>query len=152
MITEIVNVLAQIVKGMNENSSAEELAKKIKKESKFDDNIIAAAYSWIYEKNNRELKKDTTDDTQSSTGFRFIGKDEIDAIGVTNSNYLIHLHNIKLLNNKDLETIIERIKDFPEDVINFDHINLLILTLYLNVDDVTPPGSRQLLYSSDTIN
>ncbi|HEY6906131.1 MAG TPA: hypothetical protein VI230_01600, partial [Ignavibacteriaceae bacterium] len=67
-------------------------------------------------------------------------------------NYLLHLNNIGLLTNPDLEIIIEELKLFPRELINTESINVIIISLFLEVNTLTLPGSRLVLYSSDTIN
>lgn len=146
MISEIVNVLAQIAGAIKNGNPLDEVAVSIKKQ-KVNENIIATAFSWVYEKRQREKTE-----VKDTSGIRFLANEELDAIGVKNYSHLMSLFNIGLLNNRDMEIIIDQIKDFPDGIINEDQINVLILSLYLNIDSLTPPGSRKLLYSSDSIN
>jgi hypothetical protein len=64
----------------------------------------------------------------------------------------LHFYNIGLLNISEIERIIDNIMEFPEDIRNRESINLLILSVILDIDRVSLPGSRYTLYSSDTIN
>ena len=48
--------------------------------------------------------------------------------------------------------IIDQIKLFPEESRSIENLNMLILSVFLDLDDISTPGSRYLLYSSDTIN
>lgn len=152
MSSEIVKVLANIAKAINKDYSFEEVEKFIKKSNKLDKNAVAAAYSWIYEKKLRELYLLKEMNLNSGKGLRIFSEEEVQSIGLDNYNYLLHLNNISLLNNSELELVMDQIKIFPDDERTTDNINLLVLSIFLDLDRATTPGSRYLLYSSDTIN
>lgn len=142
MVTDIVDVMAKISKGINNNVSADEVAKSIKKEKIYKENIVAAAFSWVFEKKQREISSGQQGVWNKNNSSRFLSSEEMDSIGLKNYNHLLNLYNTGLINNNDFELIIDQIKVFPEDVISIDQINILILSLYLNVENVMPPGSR----------
>ena len=50
MVTEIVEVLAKITEMMKKNTTAEDVVETITRESNYNKNIVAAAYSWITKK------------------------------------------------------------------------------------------------------
>jgi uncharacterized protein Smg (DUF494 family) len=152
MISEIVEVLAKIAKAISGNLSPEETVKSIAREKKYRQNVIAAAYSWIYEKILRDLPELKDETLVTSTGFRILSEKEISAIGLKNYNYLLHFHNIGLLNLDELELVLDQIKLLPDENVGEESINILILSLFLDIDKMTLPGSRLLLYSSDNIN
>ena len=152
MVQEIVKMLEKIVQAINNNFSFEEVENTINQEKKIDKNIVAAVYSWIYEKLLREYYQKKQLNSGSSKSFRFFSQEEISAIGMQNYNYILHFYNIGLLNNNEVETIIDQIQIFPEESISIEKINLLILSIFLDIDNISLPGSRYLLYSSDTIN
>ena len=152
MISKIVEILAQIVQGINKNYTFEEVEKSINQSNKIEANIVAAAYSWIYEKMLRDLyiEKEIVGKKQKS--FRILSPDEASIIGLQNYNYLLHYYNIGLLNSEDFNFILEQLKNFDENTLTKDNIHILILSLFLDMDNYLLPGSRNLLYSSDTIN
>ncbi len=152
MISKIVEILAQIAQGIQNNFTLEQVEKSINKSEEIDSNIVAAAYSWIYEKTIRDLfiKKESIGKKQKN--FRVLSPEEASVIGLQNYNYLLHYYNIGLLNTEEFNSIIEQLKDFPEVINTKDHIHILILSLFLDMDNYLLPGSRNLLYSSDAIN
>ena len=152
MIGEIVKIIAKIVQGINKDYSLEQVEIAIKNEEKINKNAVAAAYSWIYEKMMRDIFIEKEMTGQLSHGLRFLNEDEVYEIGLENYNYLLHFYNIGMLNKKEFNTIIEQMKLFPEGLINEENINILILSMFLDMDNYSLPGSRNLLYSSDTIN
>ncbi len=152
MTTEIVKVLETIVQAINKNYSFEEVEKFIKIDKKIDKTIIAAAYSWIYEKRLRELYRVRELKPKSSESLRILSEEEASTIGLQNYNYILHFYNIGMLNNNELETIIDQIKIFPDEAKTTENINLLILSIFLDLEKISIPGSRYMLYSSDTIN
>ena len=84
--------------------------------------------------------------------FRILSGEEIDQIGLKNYNYLLHFYNKGIISNSDLELIMEQIKLFGGDEVSFEQLTLLILSLFLELNNFTLPGSRAILYSSDLIN
>ncbi len=151
MITDLVKVLEIIANGIHRKHTPEEIFHQISSEKHtVDHNVIAAAYSWIYEK----LLKDFTSNCSynRSGSLRFFSSEETNLLGMVNANYLLHFYNIGLLNEKDLDKIIEQISRFPHGTVSLNDFNVLILALFLDVDKITPAGSRKMLYSSDKIN
>ncbi|HKI78668.1 MAG TPA: DUF494 family protein [Ignavibacteriaceae bacterium] len=152
MITEIVEVLVKINEIMKMDLPEDEKTQKLNKETKYDKNVIAAAYSWLHEKDKRNRLDVRGSSSKESKSFRTLSVSEIDQLGVKNYNYILHFYNLQLLTNSELENILEELKYFSEEAITIDQINLLILSLFLDLDRLMLPGSRILLYSSDTIN
>jgi|YelNatPaOPRAMG01_1025707.scaffolds.fasta_scaffold00174_15 uncharacterized protein Smg (DUF494 family) len=152
MISKIVEVLAQIVQGINKNYTFEEVENSINQSNIIEANIVATAYSWVYEKMIRDLyiEKEIVGKKQKS--FRILSPDEASIIGLQNYNYLLHYYNIGLLSTDDFNMILEQLNNFDENTMTKDNIHVLILSLFLNMDNYLLPGSRNLLYSSDTIN
>ena len=152
MSSEIVKVLENIAQAIDKNYTFEEVEKFIQKGNKLGRNTLAAAYSWIYEKKIREMYRLKEMEPEKSKSSRIFSDEEVSDIGLNNYNYLLHLKNIGLLDNDELELIIDQINIFPEDERTIENINLFVLSIFLDLDRTTTPGSRYLLYSSDTIN
>ncbi len=152
MVTEIVNLLADIFENMDKASSLDKAMDEVKINQRYNKNILATAFSWIYEKKIRDMGEEAEHEELITKGKRIFSEEEQSLIEVHNFNYLLHLNNIGLLTNLDLEIIIEELKLFPRELINTESINVIIISLFLEVNTLTLPGSRLLLYSSDTIN
>jgi hypothetical protein len=73
-------------------------------------------------------------------------------LGEDIEKYLMHLYSIGLLKSNDIDKIVEQVQLFPENAKNLDNINLLILSLFFDTAKKSLPGSRYILYSSDTVN
>jgi len=152
MVTEIIKLLTDIFENLDETSSLDKAIDEIVIRKRYNKNVLATAFSWIYEKTIRDMGKAGEQNVLLSKSKRIFSEDEKLLIGTENFNYLLHLNNIGLLTNFDLEIIIEEIKLFPRELINTESINVIIISLFLEVNTLTLPGSRLLLYSSDTIN
>jgi uncharacterized protein Smg (DUF494 family) len=151
MNTEIIDILVEIVEGIHNKQSINRVLKNIKKTRKVNNNLIAAIYSWIFDKITKDIA-DRLDGDPAFSGVRLLSAEELEIIGIDNYNYLLHLFNMGLLNNSDLEKILDQAITFQEGELTMDEINFLILSIFLDSNSVLPPGSRFLLYSSDTIN
>ncbi len=149
MMSELINILIKLAEEINSRKSIDKVLEKISLNRKVSKNLVAALYSWIFDKINR----DSIDDKiYSGQGIRILSEDELEQIGIENYNYIMHLHNLGLLDYPDLEKIIEQALVYPEGELDDEQINLLVLSIFLETNINLPPGSRFLLYSSDTIN
>jgi uncharacterized protein Smg (DUF494 family) len=152
MVTEIVNLLTDIFENLDHTSSLDKAINEISTKERYDRNVLATAFSWIYEKTIRDIDEVTIHSELVTSSKRIFSEEEKTLFGTDNFNYLLHLNNIGLLTTIDLELIIEELKLFPQELINTESINVIIISLFLEVNTLTLPGSRLLLYSSDTIN
>ena len=152
MVTEIVNLLKDIFENLDSTASLDKAIDELSVKERYNKNTLATAISWIYEKKIRDLDNSYKKTEYLTRGKRIFSEEEKILVGIESFNYLLHLNNIDLLTNPDLEIIIEELKLFPRDLINIESINVIIISLFLEVNTLTLPGSRLLLYSSDTIN
>lgn len=151
MNTKVVEVLAQILDGLNKNYSLDDVNSKITNENKFDKQTVSAAFSLVYDKilNNSGEK---TEDDNINKDFRFLNDEEIEAVGIEYYDYLIHLQNIQLLDSDDIEMLLEQILLFPNQTLTFEDINWMILVSLVEFNTKILPGSRVILYATDKIN
>lgn len=152
MTNKIVEVLAKILDGLNKNYSLDEVSSLLKKEKIYDTQTVGVAFSLIYDKVLSNKLKEEADRKKDSKNFRMLSPEETEVIGIENYNYLIHLVNVGLISNSDLEMTLEQIMMYPKDTITKDDINWIILISLIDFNSDILPGSRVLLYSSDTIN
>lgn len=152
MTSEIVEVLAKILEGLSNNSSIEDVNRTLIKSRKFDKQILGIAFSLIYDKVlNRKAAKSVKDERQKLSS-RILSEVEKETLGIDNCNYLLHLLNVGLLDQENLEIILDQIIIFPETKVTRREINWIILLSLVEFDSEILPGSRVLLYSSDIVN
>lgn len=151
MRNRLAEVLSKLLDGLAKENSLEQVEIKLLKKKKYDKTIVATAYSWIYDKINANLHEHKTSQSISK-GMRIFSEDEMHVIGMKNYNRILKLYNIGLLTNPDLDGIMEQIFFFREFPLSEDEMNFLILNSIIDVDKLSIPGSRMLLYLSDKIN
>ena len=152
MTAKIVEVLAKILEGLKDNISIEEVTRLLNTNKDFDEQTVSAALGLVFDKfltNRLELHKEGN---STSKSFRLLTSEEINIIGSENHEYIQHLVNVGLLEPLDVELLIEQMTMFPEERVSKDDINWIILFSLVDFDSEILPGSRVLLYSSDTIN
>ncbi|RPI68184.1 MAG: DUF494 family protein [Ignavibacteriales bacterium] len=148
---EIAKVLEEVIHSLNAEP-AEKTFKRLSKKYKFEKSAVAAVYSWIYDKLMNETYVHYYGNSINNQNFRILADDEISQIGLENYSYLMHFYNKGIITNSDLELILEQIKLFGGEEISFEQLTLLILSVFLELNNFTLPGSRAILYSSDLIN
>lgn len=152
MTSKLVDVLAKILEGLSRNASLEEVSKGLIKSKQFDENLLSAAFSLVYDKILLKTNIKKIEDKLAKRSTRILSEDEISFIGLDNYNYLLHLINVGLIDTNNLETILSQISLFPELRVTRKEINWIILLALVDFDNELLPGSRFLLYSSDTVN
>ena len=151
MRTKIVEALAEILEEMHDKESFEEIHQIIKNKNKYDKETISAAFGLVYEKllNIDSSEIELLDRTKN---FRVLSEEESDTLGIENYNYLMKLHNIGVLDDLDYEKILDQLTLLPKGHITKEDINFIVLFSLVDLHNDIIPGSRILLYSSDTIN
>lgn len=152
MTNKIVEVLVKILDSLNKNYSLDEVSSILKKEKVYDSKTVGVAFSLVFDKVLTNKLKEASNRKKITKNFRILDPEEIEVIGKDSYNYLIHLVNVGLINNNDLEMILEQIMMYPKETITKDDINWIILISLIDFNTDILPGSRVLLYSSDTIN
>lgn len=152
MTAKIVEILAKILEGLKDNDSIEEVTNHLNLNDDFDAQTVSAALGLVFDKflTNRLLLTDP--ENLSNKSFRVLSSEEIGIVGTENYNYIQHLVNVGLLDSYDVELLIEQMTMFPEEKVSIDDINWIILFSLVDFESEILPGSRVLLYSSDTIN
>lgn len=152
MTAKIVEILAKILEGLSNNFSIEEVNRSLIKSQQFDRQTLGIAFSLIYDKvlskNAIEIRKQK----EKVKKIRILSEQEKELIGIDNYNYLLHLINVGLLDYSNMEAILDQITLFPESQITRKEINWIILLSLVDFDSEILPGSRVLLYTSDTVN
>ena len=152
MTAKIVEILAKILEGLSNNSSIEEVNRSLIKSQQFDRQTLGIAFSLIYDKvlskNAIEIRKQK----EKVKRIRILSEQEKELIGIDNYNYLLHLINVGLLDYSNMEAILDQITIFPDNQITRKEINWIILLSLVDLDSEILPGSRVLLYTSDTVN
>jgi len=151
MRNRLAEVLSKLLNGLAKEKSLELVEMKLLKKKKYDQTVVATAYSWIIDKINENQTGGKTFSIVSK-GMRIFSEDELHIIGMPNYNRLLKLYNVGLLTNTDLDEIMEQIFFFPVFPLSEDEMNFLILNSIIHVDKLSIPGSRKLLYLSDKIN
>lgn len=151
MTAKIVEVLAKILEALSNNYSLEEVNTSLSKDKAFDKQTVSTAFSWVLDKRLANLPLSQNKNIKNNS-IRILSEEEKELLGLENYKYLTHLLAVGLLRDVDLDLILEQVALYPGDVITKDEINWLILFSLVGFDENILPGSRVLLYSSDTIN
>lgn len=151
MTAKIVEVIARILDGLNKNISLEEVNDQLTIDKEYDKQTVSAAFSLVYDKvlTRKVVKNKSRSKVQN---IRLLTGEEKEMLGIDNHDYLLKLWEIGLVDSADLEIILEQLMLFPNDSITREDINWIILVSLVEFNSKILPGSRILLYSSDTIN
>jgi len=152
MTGKIVEVLAKILEGLSNNSSMEEINLKLMKNKKFDKKTLSIAFSLVHDKILKRNDIHPAKEDLNNKSIRMLSEIEKDVLGLDNYNYLLHLINVGLLDSDNLELILDQITMYPETKVSRREINWIILLSFVEYESGILPGSRVLLYSSDTVN
>lgn len=151
----IGDILSSILNGISENQSMDEIEKRLKKSNNYNLTVVAAAYSWIFDKILANLLNKTSEDGKAKKkriSKRFYSKEETDNIGIDNLNHMIKLKELGLLTHHDINRIVEGLSASPIEHLSKKELNLIILGMLFDGHQIVPPGSRTSLFLSDQVN
>lgn len=151
MNSKIVDILTQILEGIGEGYTIEEMNHYFIKKKKYDKQTLSIAFSLLFDKITLEKSREELEN-KAKKSLRFLTEEEKEIIGIENYNYLLHLFNVGLINSETFEEILDQILSFPESKITKNDINWLVLLSIVDSNMMVPPGSRVLLYTSDSVN
>lgn len=152
MVTkDMIEILSLIIKGLLNKQSYEEIYENCYKLKNFKDKTFAAAVSLIEDKQAAQKTFDS-EFKDKLKSVRILNEEESRIIGLNNYNYLLHLQNLGLINNEDINDVLDYFNEFPFINPTTEIINFLIISSFLDINNFTMPGSRVLLSSNDTIN
>ena len=151
MVTKIVEVIALILDNLKKDYTLEEV-NKLLDSNKYDSQTISADFSLLFDKVlSSKVSKSEKNKINKET-FRVLSLEEIDLIGLDNYNYILSLVNLGLIESNDIEFILEHAANLEGRVLSKDDINWIVFLSLIDLNAGLLPGSRVLLYSSDTIN
>lgn len=151
MNSKIVDILTQILEGIGEGYTIEEMNHYFIKKKKYDKQTLSIAFSLLFDKITLEKSREELEN-KAKKSLRFLTEEEKEILGIENYNYLLHLFNVGLINSETFEEILDQILSFPESKITKNDINWLVLLSIVDSNMMVPPGSRVLLYTSDSVN
>jgi uncharacterized protein Smg (DUF494 family) len=149
--SELVEILSKILDGVLVDSPIDKIEKYLYKNKRFDPQTVATAYSWIYDKMISNLEKISGGENVSGS-VRILSDEEVDIIGMENYNRILKLMNAGLLTPLDIDNIIKSVEFLPLDRITTEDLNFMVLVSLFEINRITLPGSRLLLYLSDKVN
>jgi len=152
MTAKVVEAVAKILEKINNNISLEDVSKELSATKEFDKQTVTAAFGLLYDKFLINKKSKFRVKNKKNKDFRILNEEEREILGLENYDYLLRLNNVGLLDNVNMELLLEQIMMFPAETISREDINWIILLSLVDFDKDIMPGSRVLLYSSDTIN
>ncbi len=148
MNEKVIEVLTVIAENWRESKTFDEIMHIINRKEKVDDATVNVAFSLFFEKVLTKRKIES----EESSGSRIFSEEEKMIIGTENYNYLLKLLNLKIINVFELEMIVERIMELPDEQFGKEDINWMTLFALTEMPNNILPGSRMDLFSSDKIN
>ncbi len=94
MTAKIVEVLAKILEGLGNDHSLEEVTTLLKRNKEYDEQIVSAAFSLVFDKVFANKFGITKKRNANRKNFRVLSNEEVSLIGLQNYNYIQHLVNL----------------------------------------------------------
>lgn len=152
MKPKIVEILTKILGNLETDLSLEDVNKKLHSSNEYDTHTLGVAFSLLYDKILLRKSKQKGKGKKKNKSFRFFTDEEKEILGKDNFGYIMHLVNVGLIDSKQLEDILNQINLFPDNMLTRREINWMVLLSLVDIDSDIPPGSRVLLFSSDSVN
>ncbi len=150
MNSKIVDILTKILEGIGKGYTIDEMNQYFLKKKKYYKQTLSIAFSLLFDKITFEKNKSEYDNNKKS--IRFLTEEEKEILGIDNYNYILHLYNVGLISTDTMDEILEQVFLYPENNITKNDINWLVLFSIVDNHMIVPPGSRVLLFTSDSVN
>ncbi len=150
MNSKIVDILTKILEGIGKGYTIDEMNQYFLKKKKYDKQTLSIAFSLLFDKITFEKNKCEYDNNKKS--IRFLTEEEKEILGIDNYNYILHLYNVGLISTDTMDEILEQVFLLPENNITKNDINWFVLFSIVDNHMIVPPGSRVLLFTSDSVN
>ena len=152
MKEKVVEILVFIMSEIQDNKRISEIDLSDLKSKGYTQSEISAAFSWLYD--NMQLNQ--TNATRSGKpvrGSRRILHDaEKFVLSTESQGYLIQLYELGVLDEKDLETVIERAMVAGYEKLSVGELREIIASVLFSKDVGDGGANRSMLDSGDTIH
>lgn len=150
LTSRLIELFGVIFDNISNNSSLKELEKGLSKDTRFEKELVATAYSWLFDRAGSKSIRTTTQ--KGTKNFRVFSKDEQLVLGSKNIRWLTGLLHKGLITAEEVEIVIDQLRYSPFEAVGEQEFILVIMSLLFEREQMTTPGHRTLLSASDRIN
>lgn len=150
MKEKVVELLIYIMSEMQDNKRIGDIDLSELKTRGYTPSEISAAFSWIYE--NIELNQLRKAGASASTSHRVFHDAEKAALSTESQGYLMQLSELGLLDEKGLETVVERAMMAGYEKLSVAELREIVASVLFARGGDDQNGGRSIMNSDDTIH
>jgi uncharacterized protein Smg (DUF494 family) len=152
MKDKVVEILVYIMTEIQENKRISEIDLGDLKSRGYTQSEISAAFSWLYDKFQLTQGAFTSAGRPSRSSQRILHEAEKTAFSTESQGYLIQLRELELLDDKDVETVIDRAMVTGYERISLAELQEIVASVLFTKGSEDGGVNRSMLNSRDTIH
>ena len=151
MQERIVEIILFLVNELKSNKQLSDVDVTMLTNSGYTQSEISTAFSWVFERMSVGQQLMTPQPSEDSS-YRVLNEAERLVIGTDAFGYLLQCHQLGLIKNVDIETIIERIMAAGFGAIGIPEMKSFVAGILFGANNPPGPGGQMSLGSNDTIH
>jgi uncharacterized protein Smg (DUF494 family) len=148
MKEKVVELLIFIMSEIQDNKRLSDIDLGALRERGYTQSEISAAFSWIYDNVQSVNLRGGSPGTAGNGSRRVLHEIEKMAFSTESQGYLIQLSELGLLDEKDMETVIERVMAGGYEKLSVEEVREIVASVLFTAEKV----NRYMLNSGDTIH
>jgi uncharacterized protein Smg (DUF494 family) len=152
MKEKVVEILIYIMSAIQDDKRLSEIDVTDLRSRGYTQSEISAAFSWLYD-NMRFTQANATPPGPALLGSRrFLHDVEKLVLSVEGQGYIIQLYELGVLNDRDLESVIERAVMTGAEKLTVDEIHQIVAAVLFTKEAGEDGANRSMLNSGETIH
>jgi uncharacterized protein Smg (DUF494 family) len=152
MKEKVVEILIYLMSEMQENKQLNEIDLSDLRTKGYTQSEISAAFSWLYDNVQTSYAGAISSGATTAESRRVLHDAEKLALSMESQGYLIQLRELGLLDDKDLETVIERAMVTGYEKLSIGEIREIVASVLLSKGRSVAGPDSYLLDANDTIH
>ena len=152
MKEKVVEILIYLMSEMQENKQLNEIDLSDLRTKGYTQSEISAAFSWLYDNVQTSHAGAITSGATAGESRRVLHDAEKLALSMESQGYLIQLRELGLLDDRDLETVIERAMVTGYEKLSVGEIREIVASVLLSKGRSAAGPDSFLLDANDTIH
>ena len=151
MHERIVEIILFLVNELKSNKQLSEVDVSLLSQNGYTQSEISTAFSWLFERMSVG-EPQFSPAKPAETSHRMLNDAEKIVIQPDAFGYLLQCHQLNLITNGDIETIVERIMAAGFSAVGINEMKSFVAGLLFGLDNPSSPGSHIMLGGNDTIH
>ncbi len=152
MKDRVVEILVYLMSEMQDNKPLHEVDLSLLRDRGYTTSEISAAFSWLYENSRSERLEASRPGRAGAGSRRMFHEAEKNVLSTAAQGYLIQLHELGLIDERDTEIVLERAMSSGYAGLTVQEVRDIVATVLFSGERPAGGGGQSMLNNEDTIH